>query len=350
VGNIIQEWAPHLFIDGHNGGSFPYNLNYQCPSHVDPDQRITDLCDDEIFPNLNARLEAEGYEAWYYTGGNEEMWRVGGNEARIGRNYGGFANMVGILFESPGGQTAEAATRAGYLGYLSVVEYSAQNAQRLMETVQRARVETVTMGMEAEGEVTVEMEYEPEPEPVTYKISERSEEGGEREVITVTDGVLMKRPVPIRTRARPFAYILPPEARAAVDMLRRHGITVEVLGQETTLPVEAYTLTDIEYERAYDHNAATRVTVGEVVQLEEEFPAGSFVVSTAQMMGRLVAHMLEPESSDNVVYWNTMDAWLPKGRLAERQAGEVDPDETAPLIPIYKLMEARPLPTTILGG
>ena len=25
--NIIQRWRPHLFVDGHNGGAFPYNLN-----------------------------------------------------------------------------------------------------------------------------------------------------------------------------------------------------------------------------------------------------------------------------------------------------------------------------------
>ncbi|HSR42559.1 MAG TPA: hypothetical protein VLL48_10315, partial [Longimicrobiales bacterium] len=234
----------------------------------------------------------------------------------------------------------------GYLGYLAVAEYAAEQPGRLMETVATARRETVLMGMRAEGEVVVEMEYGAEPEPVTYKIADRSGENEEPEIVTITDGRLMKRPVPLRTRARPYAYILPTEARAAVDMLRRHGITVEVLREELTIPVQAYTLAGIEYEEAYDHEAATRVTVGEVVEVEREFEAGSFVVTTAQMLGRLVAHMLEPESSDNVVYWNTMDAWLPKSELG----AEPDPEDGPPLIPIYKLMEARPLPTRMLGG
>ncbi|HZD04651.1 MAG TPA: hypothetical protein VE173_07030, partial [Longimicrobiales bacterium] len=204
-----------------------------------------------------------------------------------------------------------------------------------------------------------------------YKIARRPEQGGEDaepEIVTVTDGRLMKRPVPVKTRPRPYAYILPPEAREAVAMLRRHHIAVEVLDRPTTLAVDAYTLADIGYERAYDHDAATRVTVGEVVTLERDFPAGSFVVSTAQMMGRLVAHMLEPESTDNVIYWNTMDAWLPKARLAEE--GEETPSggrggaggggrggfgrgqqrQGPPLIPIFKLMEATPLPTRLMEG
>lgn len=49
VTNIIREWRPHIFVDGHNGGSRPYNLNYQCPSHVDPAPEIGLLCDQEIF-------------------------------------------------------------------------------------------------------------------------------------------------------------------------------------------------------------------------------------------------------------------------------------------------------------
>jgi len=258
---------------------------------------------------------------------------------------------VGILFESPpGGQDLETAVRAGYLGYLAVLEYAAGNPDRLLETVTRARRETVLMGMRAEGDVVVQMEYAAEPEPATYKIAPRRN-GGDRtadpEIITVTDGRLMKRPVVVKTRPRPWAYILPPEAREAVLMLQRHHIAIEVLRESTTLTVDAYTLADITYEQAYDHEAAARVSVGDVVTIEREFPPGSFVVSTAQVMGRLVAHMLEPESTDNVVYWNTMDAWLPKARLDDRGDAPAD-DGASPLIPIYKLMEARPLPARLL--
>jgi hypothetical protein len=357
VGNIIQEWQPHLFVDGHNGGSYPYNLNYQCPSHADADPRITDMCDDEIFPAIDARLATEGFESFFYARGDEEEWRAGGNQARIGRNYGGFINAAGILFESPPrGQTLAEATRAGHLGYLAVVEWAATHPDRLRETIREARLETVRRGLEADGEVVVEMEYEAEEDPVTYKIARRPAdvpEGEEitteeLEIVTVEEGRLMKRPVPLRTRPLPYAYVLPPEAREAVEMLRRHDITVEVMEDEMELTVDAYTLAGVSYERAYDHAAATRVTVGEVRTVERTFPAGAFVVPTGQMLGRLVAHMMEPESSDNIVYWNTMDAWLPKPAVEDPPEAD---DEPA-LIPIYKIMEPRALPTRLLrsGG
>ncbi len=346
VGNIISEWRPHLYVDGHNGGSRPYNLNYQCPSHADPAPEITLLCDEEIFPAIDRMLETEGYQSWYYTGGNEEAWRVGGSQARIGRNYGGFVNSVGILFESPT-QTMETGARAGYLGYLAVVDWSAEHADELMRTVADATAETIAMGREARGDVTVEMEYEPEDYPVDYWYVENGGRGTdpteEVDAVRIEGAQLLKKPVVLRTRPRPYAYLLPRDARDAVAMLRRHGITVERLVEDVELEVDAYTVGDVRHERQYNHAAATIVEVGEVLTLTETFPEGTYVVPTGQALGRLVAHMLEVETEDNVVYWNTMDAWIPRDSDAVRGDGP-------PLVPIYKLMTPRALPAELLDG
>ena len=375
AGNIIQRWRPHVFVDGHNGGAFPYNLNYQCPSHAEPDQRITLLCDQEIFPAINARLEAEGYKSFYYSRGNETRWNGGGSQARIGRNYGGFINSVGILFESPGSQELSDGVASGVLAFKAVLEYARDNADRLIETVNRARMETLEMGLSPQGDVVVEMEYGPEDYSVEYQV--RIGEGDDREVITVMSDSLMKKPIATKTRPRPYAYMLPRDAVDAVAMLQRQGITVEVLKRRTTVEVSAYTLAGVTYEQAYNHAGAARVEVGGVVTLERDFPAGTFVVPTGQMLGRLVSHMLEPETEDNVVYWNTMDAWLPKAALeaagqagsgprgrrggaagargggarggrpgaAGRRGGPAGP----PVVPIYKVMAPVPLPSVIMN-
>ena len=342
VGNVIGEWRPHLFVDGHNGGSRPYNLNYQCPSHFDPAPEISLLCDNEIFPAIDAKLATEGYKSFYYTGGNEEEWRVGGSQARIGRNYGGFVNAVGILFEAPN-QTLEVGARAGYLGYLAVLEYAAQHPDRLMGVIRDAQAETIAMGAAPRGEVTVEMRYEAEDYPVTYELVENGGRGTDPtqpvESRTIENGRLMKKPVAVRTRPRPWAYLVPRDAVDAVAMLQRHGITVERLDAPITLEVDAYTVAAVTHERQYNHAAVTMVEVGEVLTMERAFPAGTYVVPTAQPLGRLVAHMLEVETEDNVVYWNTMDAWLPRPSAEE--------DDPA-LVPIYKLMRPTALPATVL--
>lgn len=342
VTNVISEWRPHLFVDGHNGGSRPYNLNYQCPSHVDPALEITEMCDMEIFPAIDAKLESEGYKGFWYTGGDEEEWRVGGSQARIGRNYGGFVNSVGILFEAPN-QTLDVGARAGYLGYLAVVEWAANNASRLMGVIQDAQAETLAMGNEPYGDVTVEMRYEAEDWPVTYEYVPNGGRGTNPaepvETQLVENGRIIKKPVAVRTRTRPWAYTLPRDAVDAVAMLQRHGITVERLTESVTVPVQTYTVASVSHERAYNHAAATMVEVGAVQMQEMELPAGTYLVRTGQVLGRLVAHMLEVETEDNVVYWNTMDAWVPRP----------DPEADEPaLVPIFKLMAPTALHTELL--
>ena len=165
----------------------------------------------------------------------------------------------------------------------------------------------------------------------------------------------MKRPVATKLRPRPWAYILPRDAVNAVAMLLRHGITVERLESLTSLQVDAYTVSDVTYESAYNHAAATKVKVGEVITQEMEFPAGTYVVPTAQSLGRLVTHMLEPETEDNVVYWNTMDAWLPRpgsdGGSEGSSGGEFrggEQDRDVPLVPIYKLMTPSALSSLVV--
>ena len=114
---------------------------------------------------------------------------------------------------------------------------------------------------------------------------------------------------------------------------------------------------DSTYERAYNHVAAARVEVDEVITEERDFPVGTYLVPTAQYLGRLAAHMLEPETDDNVIYWNTMDAWLPRpnsqaarlGGLPTGPGGPAPEEDRGPLIvPIYKLMESVTLNSRVI--
>ncbi len=358
--NVINRWMPHVFVDGHNGGAWPYQLTYQCPSHAEPDQRITQLCDREIFPAIDRRLQAAGMQSWFYANGTRTRWNGGGYDARIGRNYGGFANIVGILFESPPGQPMEVGVEAGVLGFKAVVEYTRDNAAKVMDVVHTARRETVEMGQQARGDVVVEMRYGPQPYQVSYDIGVT--EGGERRAFSVRSDSMMTLPIATKTRPRPYAYILPRDAEAAVAMLRRNAIVVERLFEPMEVEVQAYVVEGVGFEQAYNHSAAVRLRLADQpITQTRTFPAGSHVVRTGQMLGRVAAHMLEPETNDNVIYWNTMDAWLPLSRLLPVERREGDPEEATPgppagggqaqgppLAPIFKVMRPMAIPARII--
>lgn len=356
VQNLIGAWRPHLFVDGHNGGARPYNLNYQCTSHYDSAIELTLLCDDEIFPAIDARLEAEGMLSWYYQRGDENEWNTGGWQVRIGRNYGGMVNSVGILFEAPQQELGTGA-RAGYLGYAAVVEWSVRNAARLMGTVAAARAETIDLGSVPRGQVAVEMEYTAEDYPVDYLLVNgggfNDPPGTPVDTVEVTGARLIKKPVATRLRDRPWAYLLPRDAEDAIALLLRHGIAVERLTEPVSLEVQAYTVAGVTHESQYNHAAVTRIQVGEVITQRRDFPAGTYVVETAQSLGRLVTHMLEVETEDNVVYWNTMDAWVPRpgansggGGGPGGGGGQAGP----PVSPIFKLMRPASLAAELVSG
>jgi len=359
VRNILHTWHPHVFVDGHNGGSYPYNVCYQGSSNASSDLRLTLICDQGIFPMIDRKMEAADYKSWYYSGGDQKQWRVGGFDPRIGRNYGGLINSVGILFESPGGMDREIGTKSGMVAYKAVAQYVAANTEKVKTHVTRARQETIDMGKNATGEVVVQMKYEPEDYKVSYLIGEGRGRGWDRPIIEVKNAAIMKKPVATKTRPRPYAYILQPRSVKAVEMLKRHNVRIEVLLKEVELDVRVYQISNsVQYAHEYDHPASASVEVIDTISKKVTFPKGSFVVQTGQALGRVVTHMLEPETNDNVVKWNTMDFALPRTIDPERQRAMArrareqgrEPREPQPVeLPIFKLMKPLALPTSVVN-
>jgi len=101
------------------------------------------------------------------------------------------------------------------------------------------------------------------------------------------------------------------------------------------LDVEAYQLTGIEHKKKYEHELAAFVTAADQIKkFHKKFAKGSFIIRTGQAMGRVVCHLLEPETDDNVITFNTMDKFL---------GGPVDGG-----IPIYKIMKPAKMSTMTL--
>jgi hypothetical protein len=341
VRNILLTWNPHVFLDGHNGCAQPYNICYQGPANAASDQRITDLCDQEIFPFITREMEKNGHKAWYYSGGDEKQWRTAPTEARISINYGGMINSFAVLFESPS-QDRDIGAKSGLVATRALVQYVADNAQKVMSIVNQARRETMEKGQNASGDIVVQMTKGPKPYKVSYEIMTTVGgttdpqtgriTGGTREIKKITNAELMMEPVPTKTRPWPYAYILEARAYKAVELLRAQKVLVEVLTEDTELPVESYRLAELTRSSQYDHPAsASAIKVeDETVKEKRTFPKGTYIIRAGQAMGRVITHVLEPETPDNVITWNKMDALIPGGRGGGRGAeGEMPPGAEA---------------------
>jgi len=158
----------------------------------------------------------------------------------------------------------------------------------------------------------------------------------ERKVSKVTDADLVKKPVATKERPRPYAYILPADVKIAINLLKMHNITVEVLQKDCPIAIEGYILKDIQRKKVDNHDNAAIVTVEDSTIMKiKNFPKGTYVIRTGQIMGRMISHILEPETPENIIIWNTMDNLLPQ------------PGPNS-LVPIYKIPTPTNLPIVLL--
>ncbi|MCP4607560.1 MAG: hypothetical protein GY845_02435, partial [Planctomycetes bacterium] len=204
-------------------------------------------------------------------------------DPRNGRNYGGLINSVAILFESPGWQDKKAGTLSGLVAYKAVLQYAAANAKKIRETVENANRETVELGKNGRGDVVVQMKYGPEDYKVSYLIGEGR--GENRKIVEVKDALIIKKPVVLKTRPRPYAYLLKKQSVKSIEMIKRHNIRVEKLMKDIELEVKYYSLDSVSYIHEYDHLSSVKVHVGEVVTKKVLFPKGTYVIQTGQNLG-----------------------------------------------------------------
>ena len=108
---------------------------------------------------------------------------------------------------------------------------------------------------------------------------------------------------------RPKAYWVPPTKTDVIDLLRAHGITMDVTRAAREVDVEMYRLTDskLDVGRPWEPNpfeGRMRMTATPVIETRREtFPAGSVRVPTDQPLGEIAMILLEPASPDSLFRW-----------------------------------------------
>jgi dipeptidyl-peptidase-4 len=119
--------------------------------------------------------------------------------------------------------------------------------------------------------------------------------------------------VAVRREAIPESYLIPERVSRVVELLRRHGITVERLRGRVAGPLEAFTVDSAIRDPLFEGHRPVRLE-GSWSEGKAIAAAGWYLVRTAQPLGVLAAYLLEPASEDGVVTWNLLDAELSPGR------------------------------------
>ena len=124
-----------------------------------------------------------------------------------------------------------------------------------------------------------------------------------------TAGYLNDRFADSVTRPLPAGYFLPPAAENVARLLRLHGIAVSRLTGAWTDTVEVLDNAQLTWAPREFQGHHLLSVKGTPTRASRTLPPGTFYISTAQPLGRLVFALLEPEGW-GVARWGIFDRLL----------------------------------------
>ncbi len=318
---LLTEWDPHVVIDLHttNGTRHAYHLTYAPPLHPATPESVDRLLRDELFPAVNAEVEARhGWHFEHYGNvserGGSAAWVTFDHRPRFVTNYAGVRNRVGIL--------SEAYSYATFEERILASERFVDATLRFLHG-ERERVRTLV-----EGEVARDLPGTLLPtraglpdvgEPGTLLMG-----GVDEEVNPWSGEVILRRTDEVRPEPMekyiafvgtewetvPAAYFLPDDMAPVVERLRAHG--VEVTPFEGPLPpeTERFRVAGIlKAERAFQGRTEVEIQ-GEWVLMDGGSEFRGFRVAMDQPLTRLAFLLLEPRADDGFANWGILDPWL----------------------------------------
>jgi hypothetical protein len=337
---MFNAWDPDVFVDLHttNGSYHGYALTYS-PS-LNPAAVFGGLyARDSLLPLLRERMRTRhSREVFDY--GNflsderavpestaKEGWATYDARPRFGTNYYGMRGRIAILAEAYSHDPLERRISATYTFVSEILSLVGERGASIRSLSERASGQPLAWGRAPDSLQMVPIRSELVLTPSTVDvIREAVEPTGDS---SVTEPGMKRgfrrtgRFTPVRMpvfdrftsaldRIPPAAYVVAPGDTAIVRLLRTHGIRVERSDSAWSARGEAFTIDSvIAATRLFQARRETRVQ-GKWDRALQSFPAGSFIVSTAQPLGTLVVYLLEPESEDGFATWNFF-ARLKKG-------------------------------------
>lgn len=111
---------------------------------------------------------------------------------------------------------------------------------------------------------------------------------------------------PVLERKRPIAYLILPEQKILADKLIILGLKVEELNQDKKIKVEAYTVSSIYVNPDEEEGYNSQKAETSITNIEKSFPKGTFIVYLDQKNSKMASEVLEPESENGFVKFETI--------------------------------------------
>ncbi|MFL5561935.1 MAG: M14 family metallopeptidase [Gemmatimonadaceae bacterium] len=336
---LLARWNPDLFVDLHTtDGSFHgYALTYAPP--LAPVGIAGPFVRDSLLPVLRQRMRArDGFETFDYGNFDTEeagyrggvagasrsagdtavhAWETYDHRPRYGVNYVGIRGRAAILSEAFSHDPFERRVKSTYAFVRELLSLAAERPASFR------RIARATASGPAVGSmlaIRARMTSHPYRGPVIVEDLEHVADSTALTQPGVPRG--MRRTGRYRTLqldvydrfdpeysiAVPAAYAVPAERNDIVRALRMHGIVVEQVASAIETRTASFAIDSIVHaKRPFQGHNETTVHGHWLAPRTVTLAAGSYLVPTSQALGALAVYLLEPESDDGLVTWNTLD-------------------------------------------
>ena len=303
---LIDRTNPHLFIDCHttNGSKHQYALTYDVPHNPASAEPIRNFLRQKMMPAVTQKLAEQGTKTFYYGNFNREhtSWTTYGHEPRYSTEYVGLRGRLAILSEAYSYITYQErvfATKDFVTQCLNYLNTNSNTVQTLLNTVDQ---DLQRIANRLPSKISMSLSAKPVKFDQKFTIKGfKDDQPHDYECDFIGDYEST------RSVALPYAYLVPNRFPRQVDRLLMHGVSVEELTEACELEVGVNRITTLNRnERAFQKHRMVQAT-SQQRQETKKFSKGTWVVRTAQPLGRLVSYMLECESDDGLLFWNFFD-------------------------------------------
>lgn len=313
----LDEWAPDLYVDVHvtDGADYQYDVTYGWNASGGHSPATASWLDATLRPAVDRDLEAMGHVPGPLVQVNDELdpgkgfidWVA---DPRFSNGYGDARHLPTILVENHSLKPYRQRVLGSHVFLESTARLlSAQAAGLGAARAQDAarRPDVVPLAWQP-TQATREFDFK----AVDWRVVPSSASGGQRiEYLGRPRTIRVPRygMAPTASVARARAYWIPAAWRDVIERVKLHGIRVEEIGQEISLEVERYRLSDPTLGATFEGRLPVTASVSPE-RVRESFAPGSVRVPTDQPLGDLAALLLEPQSPDSFFQWGFFHAVL----------------------------------------
>jgi Zinc carboxypeptidase len=332
---LWNQWQPDLFIDCHvtDGADYRCNITYHHEHHDGVDSEVLEW-EREVFGGKVApATEAAGNViSWYLEFIDNRDLTLGTRDfngsPRFSTGFVPTRNRPGILIETHMLKDYRSRVIGTYDFLRAALVEVNRDPQRLRKLGREADRRTVEEGKSFEPARAYPLDFEITEEETPFELkafkyeTEESDVSGDLRVIYGREPLDLTVPMyqtfkVTKAVAPPLYYIVPAEWSEVISVLKAHGVEMKTLAAFRSIEVESYRFTNVVWPRGpFEGRHMPRFDVERITE-ERVFAPGSVVVSLAQVTGRVILNLLEPEAPDSLAHWGFFNA-----TFEEKEYGE----------------------------